>query len=371
MTTHQVAYHAVSYNYVVTRMPSRRWCARTHSHSISSTSAAGTLNSHSTRSLVTMVSTATAPASAPPIVRQTSSSSESVLTHESSLSVSRPRKLRRSRSRVSAERLSSDGRPRLGQPSSTDRSAIPSTVHTPALRFVDEIDTTSEGSSLEETFSPYDVGGSSHYGILTGGTSPTTSFPGLPPPSTMLYTAEPSRPFPPEEDMQGFVDRFRALVEQVSRETDAGIELAENDRYSDSAIPFPESPTSDNDGADYIPVMGKIIQRMPTIESLGSREVMSLASGHRGDRSVHTLSRPPTRANTLTMSEAAGSPSVSRSNSLTASIVLASPVEAPSPTSEHTHGSIGSRNANAAPHCIPSGSSNGVDSAVALGRDAE
>lgn len=128
---------------------------------------------------------------------------------------------------------------------------------------------------------------------------------------------------------------------------------------------------SDGDGTDYVPVMGKLIQRMPTIESLGSREVMSLASAsaYRGDRSVHTLSRPPTRANTLSLSEAAGSPSVSRSNSLTASIVLASPVEAPSPTSEHMHGSIGSR--NTASYYTASGPSTGVDSAVLLGRDAE
>lgn len=219
----------------------------------------------------------------------------------------------------------------------------------PALRFADDMAAVSEGPPGGSYFSQQD-GGSSRYGILTGA-GPSMSPLGMSPALATPHVAEHSRPHAPGQDVQDFAERFRALVEQVSRETEAGLELAGHDHDDDEhddadadlSFVFPSSPSPepDTDGTHYVPVMGKIIQRMPTIESLGSREVMSLASGQRGDRSVHTLSRPPTRANTLTMSEAAGSPSVSRSNSLTASIVLASPVETPSAPGEPAHGNVG------------------------------
>lgn len=130
-----------------------------------------------------------------------------------------------------------------------------------------------------------------------------------------------------EEDMHVFVERFRALVRQVSRETEAGIQLAreaeeayydgEHDEYlREEGTPSPfeqEYAEEEDDDGDYIPVVGRIIQRMPTIESLGSREVTSLTS---------PASRPSTRQ-TCT-------PSVSRSNSLTLSIVFNAPSDAPS-----------------------------------------
>ncbi|KIP03030.1 hypothetical protein PHLGIDRAFT_130393 [Phlebiopsis gigantea 11061_1 CR5-6] len=338
-----IASHAVSYSYLVTRMPSRRLSGRTHSHSVSYNSAAGVLSTHSSRSLVTMASTVTSPVSAHPIVGQVSYGSDSDFTHESGFSAassSRPRKLRRSKSRVSAKRMSSDGQPRLVRPPGTDRSQVSAGSEPPALRFAGDTEAVSEGSPGGSHF-PQQDGRSSRYGMLTGAgssTSPSGASPALATP----HVAEHSRPHAPVQEVQDFAERFRALVEQVSRETEAGLELAGHDPDDDDlSFVFPSSsPEPDTDGTQYVPVMGKIIQRMPTIESLGSREVMSLASGQRGDRSVHTLSRPPTRANTLTMSEAAGSPSVSRSNSLTASIVLASPVEAPSPPGEpaHAHG---------------------------------
>ena len=121
---------------------------------------------------------------------------------------------------------------------------------------------------------------------------------------------------------------------QVARETEHGLHLAQNDQ-PEYFTPY-HSPMTTTQGyyepfptgeeeTNYVPVVGHFIQRMPTIESLGSREVTSISS-QRGDRSVHTLSRPPTRATTLTnmMSELSGSQPPSRSNSLTASIMLSS-----------------------------------------------
>ena len=209
--------------------------------------------------------------------------------------------------------------------------------------------------------------------------------PGIMPAPSGQVAAEPTRHVASGEDVQIFVDRFRAMMEQVARETEAGLELAQNDdhgQYDEDTFPSPseESYSLNDDDMDYVPVVGRIIQRMPTIESLGSREMMSLASAQfGGDRSVHTLSRPPTRANTLTMSEVHGSPSVSRSNSITASVVLGnSPIEAPSPSSEFFFGGSrtpdalnGSKSTASYLTAVAAGASSGVDSAAAASRDAE
>lgn len=148
---------------------------------------------------------------------------------------------------------------------------------------------------------------------------------------------------PSDTDTIGFVDRFRSLVSQVGREVDEGLEFAQrdhqpNDHYPPSSYHDPlAQPLSaealdrfnyDEFGNgshvnDHVLVLGGYIRRMPTIESLGSREIGSLASSVRGPRdsafipsnysgSAHALSLAPT--NTLASSEGA-----SRNSSLHAS----------------------------------------------------
>jgi hypothetical protein len=331
-----------------------------------------------------MISTGTHSVSIPRPVRQHSYNSESDFTHESGMSAassSRPRKLRKSHSRVSADRLSSEGHPQASRSLGYERSRMSSDGTTPTLRFVYDLENISQNNSLEDLSSPAQDDGALRYGILTGPASSLNS-PGAELPQDSSDVG-PSCLVSSQDDMHVFVDRFRALVEQATRETNAGVDIIydeDPELYDNHAIAFPAEeihmPDEDTDDTHYVPVMGKIIQRMPTIESLGSREVMSLASGHRGDhRSVHTLSRPPTRANTLTMSEAAGSPSVSRSNSITASVVLASPVEAPaSPTHEYSSDGTGASGNKSSHGSRSTGSSGaapaGVDCAAALAHDA-
>ncbi|TCD67744.1 hypothetical protein EIP91_011986 [Steccherinum ochraceum] len=137
---------------------------------------------------------------------------------------------------------------------------------------------------------------------------------------------------PADSDLNHFVDQFRALVNQVTEETDAGIDLAQNDHrpgyYVDHRIPSPNMTARSGqipDDEDFF-IVGGVVQRMPTIESLGSREVMSLAtsSNSRGER-TDSLSRPPTRQTMSLLSDGAGSQPPSRSNSLSASIALSPP----------------------------------------------
>ncbi|GJE88987.1 hypothetical protein PsYK624_050760 [Phanerochaete sordida] len=394
-----VTYHGVSHRYLATRAPRRRRGARTHSHSMAFGARAETLNSSSTRSLHTMVSTSTTPIVAPRMLRKDSAASTSDLTHESSLtavsSSSRPRTLRRSQSRISADRLSADVRPRPVRPLSADRSLLSSDGHgSTTIRFAHDRDAASTGSSAEDLSAPPDAG-SSHYGSAPGAHA-LSATPGVPPATGGQGAPDPARRGATQEEMEIFVERFRAMMEQVARETEAGLELAQRDgdehehdgrhghghdgaHYADDTLPSPADSYGRDDDDYYVPVVGKIIQRMPTIESLGSRELMSLASGPLGgDRSAHTLSRPPTRANTLTMSEVAGSPSVSRSNSITASVVLAhSPVEAPSPSSElfgagaRAADALNGSRGTALPRAAAAAGLAGVDSAAGAGCDAD
>lgn len=139
-----------------------------------------------------------------------------------------------------------------------------------------------------------------------------------------------------EVELNGFRDRFRSLVSQITRETEEGLELARPDSalsppqetfslpedYRQSNIP----PTIGYDefGRPYPPdesvlILNGYVRRMPTIESMGSREVGSITTS-----SIHTdrdtmsmsirstpISRPPTRTGTISQPP-------SRSNSITA-----------------------------------------------------
>ncbi|KAH9922219.1 uncharacterized protein B0H18DRAFT_522819 [Fomitopsis serialis] len=142
-----------------------------------------------------------------------------------------------------------------------------------------------------------------------------------------------------DNELHSFVDRFRSLVDQITRETEDGIALTRNDSTGyyaspsshdiENLRPSHRSPFPSEDDDDYVPVLGKTIHRMPTIESLGSREVMSLATSsiHRASPgpSYH-MSRPSTRSNNFSLSEAGiDTPSIrSRANSLDAALALVS-----------------------------------------------
>ncbi|KAI0062976.1 hypothetical protein BV25DRAFT_489065 [Artomyces pyxidatus] len=136
----------------------------------------------------------------------------------------------------------------------------------------------------------------------------------------------------PDDDLQGFADRFRSLVSQVSRELEEGLQLEPDDDIAaprtppihhvlDTHIPYASldefgRPMHD----ERIAVLGGVVRRMPTIESVGSRELMSIRSGlPNGLNSPTTTSsmssRPPTRATMLSLSDGASAPP-SRSNSL-------------------------------------------------------
>ena len=119
-----------------------------------------------------------------------------------------------------------------------------------------------------------------------------------------------------DADLFGFVDRFRSLVNQVSREVDGGLEIvrgenapgAQSSHHPVQMLTAEELQRllrTDEFGQmqvseDHVMVLGGYIRRMPTIESLGSRERASLtSSGHRNGTHISSnQSRPSTRANT-------------------------------------------------------------------------
>jgi hypothetical protein len=126
---------------------------------------------------------------------------------------------------------------------------------------------------------------------------------------------------PSEADPFAFVDRYRTLINQVSQEIDHSLEIVQRDgtledhRLSSHTLTEQELERllrSDEFGRvrvpeDHVMVLGGYIRRMPTIESLGSREMGSIASSaHRNETFIsnhsgsgHNHSRPSTRANTV------------------------------------------------------------------------
>ncbi|KAJ3749745.1 hypothetical protein EV360DRAFT_89708 [Lentinula raphanica] len=128
-----------------------------------------------------------------------------------------------------------------------------------------------------------------------------------------------------DRELTHFADRFRALVAQITRETDDALRYAQSDApdtltepglhpdnvYTDLPRPTHAEfiPNIEFPPDDHVRILNGFVRRMPTIESLGSRELTSLASSR--DR-VHSLSRPPTRS----VTEFTGSEPPSRANSL-------------------------------------------------------
>lgn len=146
-----------------------------------------------------------------------------------------------------------------------------------------------------------------------------------------------------DNELTSFADRFRSLVSQITRETEEALDFARPEHSTPPVESDPEDefyppslpPTVGYDefGRPYPPdehilILNGYIRRMPTIESMGSREIGSLAPSIMShDRDTRTLSfqssppvsRPPTRTNTVSRSETGmGSRSSSRSNSFAA-----------------------------------------------------
>ena len=292
----QVSYHIVSYQYMVTRRPSRR------RHT--------SLCRHSTVSPRPSTGTAVSARSARPI---TTSSGSPLPLSPSTQAQGSPRKdrwggpgegephaLRSSRSRILAAEGASAGSSQvvrravsaqgLGQP----RDARPEPERSPSPP---STRASSEGGSSEE----------GDYGRpvarTLGGYASV--------PDQDEYASERARgdglawdPMP-DADLNTFAAHFRALVEQVARETDAASTVA-----AAAADGYTREPQ------DSHFVLGRAIHRMPTIESMGSHEVTSLASL---SLSRSGFSRTSTRSNTL---DAPHSRSASRANSLDAAVSL-------------------------------------------------
>lgn len=97
----------------------------------------------------------------------------------------------------------------------------------------------------------------------------------------------------------GISDRFRSIVSQINHETNHAVALARSDHSSDSSSsshpsndqayafyppPIPPSIGYNEFGQPYppeeaIPILNGYIRRMPTIESMGSREIASTNRG--------------------------------------------------------------------------------------------
>ncbi|KAJ3742848.1 hypothetical protein DFH05DRAFT_1401060 [Lentinula detonsa] len=141
--------------------------------------------------------------------------------------------------------------------------------------------------------------------------------------SRLTFSSTPTLSPQNDRELNNFAERFRSLVSQISRETDEALRFAQSEDANSSEpalLPediytdFPRHTYDDFTGAEYpqddhVRILNGFVRRMPTIESLGSRELTSLASSQ--DR-LHSLSRPPTRS----VTEFTGSEPPSRANSL-------------------------------------------------------
>ncbi|EIW56467.1 uncharacterized protein TRAVEDRAFT_65689 [Trametes versicolor FP-101664 SS1] len=309
-----IAYHAVSYKYIVTRQPSRRRHTSIFRHSTSSFPPPSTRTgtTASSRSFHPVNTATTASSTTAPVSAEGSQSPPAMRDRAVSLTNSEPRALRSARSRIMSQDVSPAG-------SKVIRRAVSATALKPSGRQepVREMSPTSSTSSDEDL---------SEFGVEDRFGRPLHRFPGSSYSSVPM--ASPSRPEGsssgadawdpvPDAELNTFAVQFRALVEQVTRETDEAVQYAQHDQYTSAGY----YSGADRQDAAHV-VVGRTIHRMPTIESLGSHEVMSLAS-------TRGVSRPSTRSNTLTGLDVPPSRSNSRSNSLDAAVSLSLSLDVP------------------------------------------
>lgn len=171
-----------------------------------------------------------------------------------------------------------------------------------------------------------------------------------------------------DREMNSFSDRFRVLISQITRETEDALAFARSDNavpsqhssHSSSPPPpskgseeeeeieyanrpqynydeeddfYASSPVHNVSHSDYhqaypadehIRMLNGYIRRMPTIESMGSREWRSSvgASSQNTNRDRTATSRPPTRGGRLSWADTEYSEPRSQSNSLSAQAEL-------------------------------------------------
>ncbi|KAI0758918.1 hypothetical protein C8Q74DRAFT_1300772 [Fomes fomentarius] len=324
-----IAYHAVSYKYMVTRRPSRRRHPSIFRHSAASfpsTSIQTTASSRSFRPMAT-VSSSIDPVSAGAESLGSPSSPEK----SGNASDSETHALRSSRSRIMSGDLSPSGSKvvrRTVSASHLNSSSAPARQDAAARA---SMSSSSEEDSAENS--------DEHYGRAIrrtpGGYAPLP----LASPSRVdepgsaggmnAYSWDPV----PDSELNSFAAHFRALVEQVTRETVEAVEYAQSDQYD-----FPGSYAGGaRDGDDAHVMLGRTIHRMPTIESLGSGEVMSLASMS----AAGGFSRNSTRSNTLSNADSPHSRSASRANSLDAAVSLSVSVDGLAAMGEERLGEMG------------------------------
>ncbi|TBU30977.1 hypothetical protein BD311DRAFT_689927 [Dichomitus squalens] len=302
-------YHAVSYQYMVTRRPSRRRHTssifRHSAASFPSHSTATTASSRSFRPLST-TSVSTVPVSSP-----LAAGSHTSLPRNSSGNAddAGPRTLRTASSRIMAGDLASSGASKVIRRPSAKGLRNTAAQQDAAMRAASP--SSSEGADTDED-------GEDRYGRpvqrRVGGYAAVPL--GSPPPRDDGSSWDPV----PDSDLNDFATQFRSLVEEVTRATNDATAHPDSDRYS---FPGSYNEGRDRDRSDAHVVVGRTIHRMPTIESLGSHEVMSLAS--KGGFST----RNSTRSNTLSTADAPTSRSASRANSLDAAVSLSVSVDGP------------------------------------------
>ncbi|KAH9837739.1 uncharacterized protein C8Q71DRAFT_754228 [Rhodofomes roseus] len=329
-----IAYHLTAYHYDITLQPSRRRRRSRPRSGSSVPSVTPKSTSTGTHHPMSSTSTPVSPLSLSQIGRQLSiSTSEGHATIESYSSSGEHRPLRSSQSRINAQSfLASRSKDGFASPAlSPTRSEKDRSLGVSAFSKRED---TSPNSSDEDLPSSL---GTDRFGRSIRRIPGNYTLPGAPDASHTDNPGEPPRDAMSDNELYSFVDRFRSLVDQIARETEEGITLAQNESpgYASSMShdiedlrPSYRSTFPSDDDDDYVPVLGKTIHRMPTIESLGSREVMSLATSslHRASPGPHHMSRPSTRSNTFSLSEAGmDTPSVrSRANSLDAALALVS-----------------------------------------------
>ncbi|KAI0633025.1 hypothetical protein C8Q77DRAFT_1058952 [Trametes polyzona] len=317
-----IAYHAVSYKYMVTRHPSRRRHTSIFRHSAASFPSPSTAASSRSSRAVATASSTTAPVSSAEGAPQPS---PPMRERAASLSDPEPRTLRSSRSRIMAHDISPAG-------SKVIRRAVSATALKSAARQESPGSPASSSSDEDAAENGFD----DRYGRPLRRSAGTYSSVPLASPSRGEGSGSGSGAdaWDPVADaeLNTFAVQFRALVEQVTRETDEGAAYPQNDRYSSTPGGYYYTGHDRDDGARV--VVGRTIHRMPTIESLGSHEVMSLASMQGG------MSRPSTRSNTLSGVDAPPSRSGSRANSLDAAVSLSLSLDMPT-NGDRTVGEMG------------------------------
>ncbi|GBE86959.1 hypothetical protein SCP_1002040 [Sparassis crispa] len=328
-----ITYHWSAYRYDVTRQPSRKYRLFHPRTSVSSVTPLSN-SSQTFRPTATMSST---PVTIGQALRRSSLSGTTEDTYESAQTCpqTEQRTLRKSQSRI-ASRTSNASKDTFQLPSATGVSTArrPSGQITPRrVSGMSAIDDESPKSSDEEDVpGPSETKEFGYYGrqvrpspgiyasVVSQG--PRSSQFNNETSETLQVDPATVTPYS-ERDLTYFVDRFRTLVEQVARENEDAFPLAAGNG------PDGQREHSTANADEHVPMVGRIVHRMPTIESLGSHEVMSLASSGKthSSNSPHNGSRPSTRTNTQSLSEGYSTPSSrSRANSWDAALALASPV---------------------------------------------